>query len=47
MPADNAEQIAEWNGALGQRWAELQDEIDGSVRLSGSTWIVSAVNQVA
>jgi len=25
----NADQIAEWNGALGQRWADLQREIDG------------------
>ena len=31
MSTDNAEQIAEWNGALGQRWAELQREIDGIV----------------
>jgi SAM-dependent methyltransferase len=28
VPSDNAEQIAEWNGALGQRWAALQAEID-------------------
>lgn len=28
MPSDNSEQIAEWNGALGQRWAQLQPEID-------------------
>ena len=28
MPSDNAEQIAEWNGAMGQRWAALQAEID-------------------
>ena len=31
MPADNSEQIAEWNGALGQRWATMQREIDGIV----------------
>ena len=31
MPADNSEQIAEWNGALGQRWAAMQREIDGIV----------------
>lgn len=29
--ADNAAQIAEWNGAQGQRWATLQPEIDGIV----------------
>src|SRR5690348_5262567 len=28
MAADNAEQIAEWNGALGQRWATMRQEID-------------------
>jgi SAM-dependent methyltransferase len=28
MPVDNSEQIAEWNGALGQRWVSMQQEID-------------------
>lgn len=28
IPSDNAEQIAEWNGAMGQRWAALQADID-------------------
>jgi SAM-dependent methyltransferase len=28
MPIDNSEQIAEWNGALGQRWVAMQREID-------------------
>ena len=28
MSADNAEQIAEWNGALGRRWAAMQRDID-------------------
>lgn len=28
MSADNSEQIAEWNGALGERWAAMQQEID-------------------
>ena len=27
-PSDNAEQIAEWNGVLGQRWAAMQADID-------------------
>jgi ubiquinone/menaquinone biosynthesis C-methylase UbiE len=31
MSAENADQIADWNGVLGQRWAELQREIDGIV----------------
>ncbi len=26
--ADNSDQIAEWNGALGERWAELQHDLD-------------------
>ena len=33
---DNTEQIAEWNGALGQRWAEAQREIDAIVAGFGS-----------
>ena len=28
MSADNSEQIAEWNGVLGQRWVAMQREID-------------------
>ncbi len=28
MPTDNSEQIAEWNGALGQRWVTMQREFD-------------------
>jgi len=28
MPGDNSEQIAEWNGALGQRWVAMQRETD-------------------
>ncbi|HRI19108.1 MAG TPA: methyltransferase domain-containing protein, partial [Burkholderiaceae bacterium] len=28
---DNAEQIAEWNGEMGARWATQQAEIDGIV----------------
>jgi len=28
MPTDNSEQIAEWNGALGQRWVAMQRELD-------------------
>jgi SAM-dependent methyltransferase len=28
MPADNSEQIADWNGMLGQRWVAMQREID-------------------
>jgi len=28
MPTDNSEQIAEWNGVLGQRWAAMRQEIE-------------------
>ena len=28
---DNAEQIADWNGALGRRWAELQRDLDAMI----------------
>jgi hypothetical protein len=28
VPSDNAEQIAEWNGALGQRWVAMQEQLD-------------------
>jgi SAM-dependent methyltransferase len=28
MAADNSEQIAEWNGALGERWVAMRQEID-------------------
>lgn len=28
MPTDNSEQIAEWNGAVGQRWVAMQREFD-------------------
>ncbi len=31
MSEENAEQIADWNGPLGQRWIEMQREIDGIV----------------
>jgi len=28
MPTDNSEQIAQWNGEVGQRWIAMQREID-------------------
>src|SRR5277367_1041625 len=31
MSVGNAEQIAEWNGSLGQRWVQSQREIDAIV----------------
>lgn len=35
MPTDNADQIAEWNGVLGQTWATMQDDIDPVVAAFG------------
>jgi len=35
MPDPNQEQIADWNGVLGQRWADFQREIDGIVKPFG------------
>jgi|SRR5450631_1016788 SAM-dependent methyltransferase len=45
MPADNSEQIAEWNGALGQRWAAMQSEIDGIVVPFGNAALDAAAPQ--
>jgi SAM-dependent methyltransferase len=42
MPADNSEQIAEWNGALGQRWVALQREIDPIVAPFGDAAMKAA-----
>lgn len=45
MPNDNAEQIAEWNGALGQRWAESQRETDAVVAAFGQAALQRAAAQ--
>ena len=45
MSADNSEQIAEWNGALGQRWATMQREIDGIVVPFGYAALKAAAPQ--
>ena len=45
MPTDNAEQIAEWNGALGQRWAALRTEIDRVVTPFGAAALKAAAPQ--
>lgn len=31
MPTDNADQIAEWNGVLGQTWAQMQGDVGAVV----------------
>jgi ubiquinone/menaquinone biosynthesis C-methylase UbiE len=45
MTTDNAEQIAEWNGVLGQRWAALRQEIDRVVTPFGAAALKAAAPQ--
>jgi len=45
MQADNSEQIAEWNGALGQRWVAMQQEIDHIVVRFGTAALKAAAPQ--
>ena len=45
MPADNSEQIAEWNGALGQRWVAKQQETDRIVAPFGDAALKTAAPQ--
>ncbi len=42
MPTDNAEQIAEWNGALGQRWIAMRQEIERIVMPFGAVALEAA-----
>src|SRR2546429_9463284 len=45
MPADNSEQIAEWNGALGERWVAMRQEIDRLVVPFGNAALRAAAPQ--
>jgi SAM-dependent methyltransferase len=45
MPADNSEQITEWNGALGQRWVAMRQEIDRVVVPFGDAALKAATPQ--
>jgi len=45
MPTDNSEQIAEWNGVLGQRWAAMRQEIDRIVAPFGEAALKAAAPQ--
>src|SRR6266404_4204314 len=45
MPADNSEQIAEWNGALGERWVAMRQEIDRLVVPFGNAALEAAAPQ--
>ncbi|MEO8567076.1 MAG: methyltransferase domain-containing protein [Betaproteobacteria bacterium] len=45
MSVDNAEQIAEWNGVLGQRWVALRQEVDRIVAPFGDVALKAAAPQ--
>ena len=45
MPTDNADQIAEWNGVLGQTWATMRDDIDPVVAVFGDAALKVAAPQ--
>src|SRR6266568_6502953 len=45
MLADNSEQIAEWNGVLGQRWTAMRQEIDRIVVPFGDAALKTAAPQ--
>lgn len=42
VPSDNAEQIAEWNGVLGQRWVAMQQQVDRIVAPFGDAALKAA-----
>jgi len=45
MPTDNSEQIAEWNGVLGQRWVAMRQEVDRVVAPFGEAALKAAAPQ--
>ena len=45
MAADNSEQIAEWNGALGERWVAMRQDIDRFVVPFGDAALKAAAPQ--
>ena len=45
MPADNSEEIAQWNGVMGQRWAALQSVTDSIVLPFGEAALKAAAAQ--
>ncbi len=45
MSIDNSEQIAEWNGVLGQRWAAMRQEVDRIVAPFGEAALKAAAPQ--
>jgi SAM-dependent methyltransferase len=42
MSASNADQIAEWNGALGERWAQLQQQTEAFLAPFGEAALAAA-----
>jgi len=45
MPADNSEQIAEWNGAMGERWVAMREETNRIVVPFGDAALEAAAPQ--
>src|SRR3979409_1547591 len=45
MPADNSEQIAEWNGVLGERWVAMRQELERFVIPFGDAALKAAAPQ--
>ena len=45
MATDNSEQIAEWNGVLGQRWVALQQDLERIVAPFGDAALKAAAPQ--
>jgi SAM-dependent methyltransferase len=45
MPADNSDQIAEWNGVLGERWAQMQMDLDRLISPYGEAGLKAAAVQ--
>lgn len=42
LPSDNAQQIAEWNGALGERWVAMQEQLERVVVPFGEAALAAA-----
>ena len=45
MVTDNSDQIADWNGAMGQQWARLQRDLDTMVMPFGDAAVKAAAPQ--
>ena len=45
MPADNSEQIAEWNGVLGEKWVAMREDLERFVVPFGNAALKAAAPQ--